>query len=209
MRRETRRDRTGWSASRRMFNLAAVLLVFSFLIFVCQLANFGALRAKANGSQSLPVSIRANSQADYSAEARPSSIPPIGENILQQIIWDLPATGAPQDRVATLQVALLSPVPTMTADHRLPATSTLWPTGTSENMTSIPPTVRMTFVAPTRLVLPTSTTAYTYPTYEAPASTAQATKRPTNNTPTPGVTQTFSPTATFLPTSTATAKPQA
>src|SRR5690349_24940384 len=112
MRRDTRQDLTGMNASRRMFNLAAVLLVFSFLIFVCQLADLGTIRAKANGSQSLPVSIRANSQADYSAEARPSSIPPIDKNILQQIIWDLPATGAPQDRMATLQVALLSPVPT-------------------------------------------------------------------------------------------------
>jgi hypothetical protein len=209
MRRETRSDQTRLNVSRRMFNVTTLLLVFSFIIFLCQLVNLGALRAKANGSQSLPVSIRASSQADYSAQAHPSSIPPIDENILRQLIWDIPATGVPQDRMATLRAALLSPVPTMTLDRRLAATATqtLLPTATKENVTSVAPTIRMTFVVPTRFVPPTSTITYTYPTYQPPASTStkqprQATKTPS---PTPTYTGTFTPTRTPTTTPTATA----
>ncbi len=207
MRRETAEDWTGLNASRRMFNLAAVLLLFSFLIFVCQLVSLSTLHAKANGLQSLLVSIRAGSQADYSSELHPSSIPPIDENILRQLIWDLPATGAPHDRMATLQVVLLSPVPTMTADHRLPGTSTPVATAASANVTSSPPAVRMTFAAPTRFVLPASTLAYNYPTYPSPVSISpKETRQPAKaRTPTPGVTMTSAPTLTLAPTSALTA----
>ncbi len=208
MRRETTKERIEFKASRRMFNLAAVLLVFSFVIFVCQLVNLGTFPAKATGSQSLPISIRANSRADYSSEPH-SSIPPIDENILRQLIWDLPATGAPQDRLATLQVALLSPVPTMTTDPRLPTSAAMVTTATSAKITPAAPILRMTYVVPTQHVFPTSTTAYTYPTYQppAPTSTRGPVQSTRTRTPTPGITPTNTSTTTGTPTASATITP--
>ena len=52
--------------ARRMTSVAAVLLVLSFLLFLCQLTNFSLFDVEASGMDSLPVSIRADSQADYS-----------------------------------------------------------------------------------------------------------------------------------------------
>ena len=83
--------------SRRVFNMAAILLLLSFLLFLCQLINFGVFKARASALDSMPVSIRAASQADYSRDMVALSIPPINENILRQIIMDIPATGSPQD----------------------------------------------------------------------------------------------------------------
>jgi hypothetical protein len=192
------------AASRRMFNMATVLLLLSFGFFLCQLVNFGSFHAEASGAGSLPVSIRATSQADYSAEARASSIPQIDENILQQIIMDLPGTGMPWDRMGTIQAVLLSPVPTMTADYRLPATDTPASTPTGIHPTSAVPTARITFVVPTRYIAATPTAYYSFPTSppSAPTST-RATKQPAK-TRTPTATQTPTTTATATTTLTAT-----
>ena len=206
------KQQTARAASRRMFNVAACLLVLSFGLFLTQLVNFGTFHAKANGADSLPVSIRATSQADYSGEPHASSIPPIDESILRQIIQDVPATGAARDRMATLQVALLSPVPTMTADYRLPATNTPLSTVTGTSPASAAPTARVTFVVPTRFIAPTSTTVYSYPTYAPPVPTStrppkQATRTRTpssTSTQTASATSTFTATASQTPTHTST-----
>src|SRR5688572_13317601 len=178
-------QQTARMASRRMVNVAGVLLLLSFGIFLCQLVNFGTFHAKADGAQSLPVSIRATSQADYSAEAHASSIPQIDENILRQIIWDVPGTGVPGDRMGTMQVALLSPVPTMTPRYHFPATATPVGTSTSVNPTSAVPTVRTTFVVPTRHIAPTPTALSSYPTSPPPAPTSTKPPKQATKTRTP------------------------
>ena len=193
-------QQTARTTSRRMFNVATVFLLLSFATFLCQLVNLGSFRAKANGAESLPVSIRATSQADYSAEARASPIPQIDENILQQIIMDLPGTGSPWDRMGTMQAVLLSPVPTMTADYRLPATDTPARTSTSISPTSALPTPRITFVVPTRYIAPTPTAYYSFPTDPPPAPTSIRPTRQPAKTHTPTSTVTRTPTST--PTST-------
>ena len=73
-------------ASLRMLRVAAVLLVLSFLLFLLQLVHLNSFNAKASGMDSLPVSIRAGSRADYSGEPHDFSVPVINENILNQII---------------------------------------------------------------------------------------------------------------------------
>ena len=140
--------------SRRAFNVAVFLLLLSFLLFLCQLINLGVFKAAASGSDSLPVSMRATSQADYSRDLHALTIPPISENLLRQIITDIPATGSPQDRMATLQVVLSSPVPTMTPDHRFTVTFT--PTRTIVPFPSRTPTSTPTLLktqAPTSVLI--------------------------------------------------------
>ncbi|MBI5352095.1 MAG: hypothetical protein HZB50_05610 [Chloroflexi bacterium] len=197
--------------SRRVFNIAAILLLLSFLLFLCQLINFGMFKAKASGLDSLPVSIRAASQADYSRDMYALSIPPINENILRQIIVDIPATGSPQDRMATLQVVLLSPVPTMTPDSRLPVTFT--PTRTIEPLPSRTPS-QLPSRTPSKTQMPTfsftPTESFTPTKTFTPTRTSTPTKTATNTrSPAPIPTLTFSPTVTLTATVTPTSAPTA
>jgi hypothetical protein len=169
--------------SRRVFNVAAILLLLSFLLFLCQLVYFAVLNSNASGLDSLPVSIRAASRADYSRDAHALSIPPINENILNQIITDIPATGSSQDRMATLQAALTLPVPTMTAGYPLPIT--VAPTTgqvITPNPTNAVPTSPIIPVTPVRTEAPTAVV----PTIVMPA-------------PTPGSQPTIQPPATKPP----------
>ena len=193
--------------THRMFNLAAILLVLATLLFLCQLINLGAFTAKANSADIFPISIRATSQADYSRDPQAENIPAISENILIQIITDVPATDDSIDRVGTLQASLLSPVPTMTFDSRFPTASptSLRPTSTPS---SLAPTVTLP-VTTTGTVkrLPTASATYYYPPYNAALSTATKTGKPTK-TPTPGPTliasRTLTPTANHIVTPSAT-----
>ena len=187
-----------------------MLVALSFLLFLCQLLNLNTFQAKANGSEldSLPVSIRANSQADYSADPR-TVIPPVSENILNQIIQDIPATGNPQDRMSTLQVAPSSPVPTMTPDARFPATTTPTlplPTSTGVTASSTSPVTMTSPVTATRYVSPTPTVTYAYWTNHSTQPTSTKTTRPATNTPVPSrtatSTRTLTPTVTASPTRT-------
>src|SRR5688572_25138379 len=93
------KQQTTEHTSRRMLRVAAALLIFSFLLFLVQLLNLNLFDVKASGMDSLPVSIRAGAQADYSGDPPDLAVPPISENILQQIINDIPATGSAQDRM--------------------------------------------------------------------------------------------------------------
>jgi hypothetical protein len=187
--------------SRRVFNVSAILLLLSFLLFLCQLINLGASTASASGLDSLPVSIRATSQADYSLDTQALPIPPISENILKQIITNIPGTGSPQDRIATLQIDLSLPVPSMTPVYRLPVTFTLTrtigplPTRTPSQTPNRTPSKTRT---PTSIFTPTITFTPTR------TLTPTRTFTPTRTlTPTPTSTRTptsiFTPTKTFTP----------
>lgn len=187
---------------QRTINVAVVLLLLSFLLFLCQLVNLNIFNVEASGYNSLPVSIRADSRADYSQDPR-TAIPPVSENILDQIIMDIPGTGSPQDRIGTMQAVLLSPVPTMTPDHRFAASSPTAPAPTSTR--TIPPSPTPSLIlSPAWTVTRTVPTAtYFYPPYYSPASTN--TPRPVKtSTPTPSPTFTSSPTPTFTSTGTPT-----
>jgi hypothetical protein len=164
---------------RRMLHVAGVLLAFSFILFLCQITNLGVFQANASGSNILPISIRADSQADYSADPHAFDVPPISESIFNQIITDIPGTGSPEQRMGTLQAALLSPVPTMT--------------GSAAPLPSVTPTPS---AAPS--LLPTQTiTASLVPTASATASPS----------PTPAPTKYAPPYSGVVPTSTKTRVP--
>src|SRR5688500_1545021 len=148
--------------SRRMLRVAAALLVFSFLLFLVQLLNLNISGVKASGMDSLPVSIRAGAQADYSGDPPDLVVPPISENILQQIIADISATGSAQDRMGPLQVALSSPVPTMTPDGRFPATVTATPTLPAPTVTHIDTATNAPVATVERYISPTLSATYVY-----------------------------------------------
>jgi hypothetical protein len=100
------------------------LLILMSILFFWQLINLDIFIPKAKRFDSLPISIRAGSVADYSKDLQSIVVPPINEAILNQIITEYPATGSAQDRIGTLKAVLLTPVPTMTQDRSLPATFT-------------------------------------------------------------------------------------
>ena len=190
--------------THRIFNLAAFLLVLAALLFLCQLINLGTFTAKANGADTLPISIRATSQADYSRDPQAENIPAISENILIQIITDIPATDESIDRVGTLQASLLSPVPTMTFDPRFPTASP-----TSFPSTNTPSTLAPTVTVPVTTTetvkqIPTATATYYSPLYNAALSTATKTGTPIK---TPTARPTFTATRTRTPTVTYTVTP--
>ena len=200
------------AGQRRWINIAILLLVLLFLVFFIQILNQGLFNGNNVGFASLPVSIRAGSTADYSQDSHNYSIPPISENILNQIITDFPATGSPQDRQGTLQAVLLTPVPTMTLEQRLPAALTPGfptpiPTRIAYSPTSpgfIPPLPTSTRFLP---LTPTITLTYWTPTLPVPSATitplpptitSTPLPPPSTSTPTPTITSTPRP----LPTST-------
>ncbi|HXQ37649.1 MAG TPA: hypothetical protein VN843_26795, partial [Anaerolineales bacterium] len=171
--------------SRRMIKVSGFLLILSFLLFLCQLINFGAFDAKASSVERLPVSIRAESQADYSQDPHAFDVPAISENILNQIIRDIPATGQPQERMGTLQAALSSPVPTMTPDYRFQPTPTPnlpLPTGTKiDTVTHTPLATATKYVSPT----PTITNTHVYVANNSLIETSTKTPSPATKTSMP------------------------
>jgi hypothetical protein len=188
--------RAGHDLQRRWINIAIVLLFLLFLLFLSQVTNLDPFNTKAIGFDSLPVSIRAGSEADYRQDPHNYIIPPISDKILNQIITEIPATGSPQDRMGTLQAVLLTPVPTMTRDRRLTATFTpslppLKPTFIAYSPTS----AAFTMLVPTatRDLSLTPTVTYTYWTSTLPEPTSTSTPQPATMTPTPTATSTNTP----------------
>lgn len=219
--------------SRRMLRVAVVLLVFSFVLFLCQLATLGVFQAKASSADTLPISIRAESLADYSKDAHEFEVPAISENIFIQIISDIPGTGSPEHRMGTLQAALLSPVPTMTGSAAPAASPTLRqpsPTAVLHSgtvTTSMVPTSRISpspSPTPTQTMYaelvyagsPTKTKTAAPIKTATPQATASSTStfmatltQTTTNTATltPSITNTLTPTSTATSTATSTNTP--
>lgn len=163
---------------RETLNLATILLLLALLLFILLLINFATFDESASG-RNLPVSIRATSRADYSRDPVYLSIPPISLNILNQLITDIPATGDPNDRLATLAVSLLSPVPTATLDPNVGGTSTAAP-GTSipQSTAILPPTLESPPTTNATSPPPVSTPVPQKPPTSAPPPTAKS--RPTH-----------------------------
>ena len=217
--------------SRRLDSVVILFLILSCLVILILSIFLYNDNAKATGLGRLPVSIRADSQADYHPDSTKDVFPQINKNILNQIITEIPATGSPQDRQGTLVAALLSPVPTITPDLRLvtsaPPTSTpteiptLTPSTTTGSFTpshtpypiqtftptvtrTYPPTLTRTFtITPKR----TSSPTYARTPTKTPTGTATFTRTPTGAftatyTPTPTKTRTDTPTLTRTPTGT-------
>lgn len=179
----------------RILNNRIILLFFLFLLFLIQVLDLISLSAQANGGNSLSVSIRAESQADYSHDWQTFNIPAISEQILNEIIQDLQGTGSAEDRMATLQSSLMSPVPTMTQSSQQnvqPTPTLVFPTSTS---VSISPTPDASVAPPaTATLYPTST-----PTF-VPANTNTPYDPPPSPTPVPQKTKKPHPTQRPKPT---------
>ncbi len=97
------RNQKGEETSHLYIYIPIFLLILTFLLFFSQLINLDIFIPKAKKFDSLPISIRAGSVADYSKDLHSIVIPPINEAILDQIITEFPATGSAQDRMGTLQ----------------------------------------------------------------------------------------------------------
>lgn len=217
--------------TRRMFILAMVLLLFAFIIFMCQLVNLGVSSTKAGELEAFSVSIRATNQADYSRDPIQKRIPGINEGIIYQLITDVPATNPSLDRVGTLNASLLAQVPTMTPDrNQLTEPAKLSSPTAFQNlitattihtaMATKPERIQPTAVIPPTVPLATlaipSTTprpVYTPPPYITPYPTLSPTATKKNKptvtatlirTQTPTKTKTPSPTHTLTLTSTPT-----
>ena len=165
---------------RRVLYFILTLLVLLMLFFI-QLLDFGSKDASEGGQNSLPISIRASSQADYSQGTSTLVVPPVNENIFQQIIMDLQGTGSPEERASTLEVSLSMPVPTMTLNPLIP-TSTLPPSTPTVAASATPQASITSQVTGTVQIqaTPTSTIVYATPSPSASALTpvTQPTKKP-------------------------------
>ena len=187
---------------RRLYPVITFFLILAFLYFLYQIVRPMILNIYAGGVESLPVSIRAGSGADYSQDPHRPVIPAINEKILNQIITDFPATGSPEDRIATFQVFLLTPVSTMTPDQypagsltpslllpTTPARIAVSPAATGFTLPAPTATLLNATASPTDLFLISPTSSLT-PTYASP----------TARTPTFSYTSTPQPTISFVPT---------
>lgn len=133
--------------TRRLISILILLIFLSGLLCFCLFINLDKFRQNTNEFESLSIPTHGGSVADYGQDPNNNVIPPISVNIIHQIITEFPATGSPLDRIGTLQAVLLTPVPTMTPDSRLPVTFT----------PNITPTPRTTA---TEIFSPSPTTLY-------------------------------------------------
>jgi len=183
---------------RRLIIFAVLLLFFLYLMVSIGLIYLKNKNAEASGIGKLPVSIRASSVADYSQDPTNVVFPHISKNILHQIITEIPGTGNPQDRLGTLEPALLTPVPSMTPEHDSatpvapPFTPTLTPIHTAALTTT-----------QTATLTPTNTPTLT-PIHTATLTTTQTSTLTRTNTPTLTPTGVASETASATPTYTST-----
>jgi hypothetical protein len=174
----------GQDVQRRWMNTAIVLLV---ILILSQIINTDIFNAKAFEFENLPVSIKSGSEADYSQDPYNHHIPPISEKILNQIITDFPATGSPQDRMATLQVVLSTPVPTMKPGR-------LWPANFTPTQQLSHPTIvagkststlaKTPFITATRNLPSSPTVVFIYSTSTLSVSPPAAIQLPPTVTPT-------------------------
>jgi len=189
----------GW---QRILNKRIILPSLLLLIFLIQFLDLVSLNAKANGANNLTVSIRAESQADYSNDLQSIYVPAISEHILNEIIRDSQGTGSAEERMATMQSSLLSPVPTMTAgsQHNLQPTPT--PVSVFPTSVSVSPTVVTVSLTPgVSATAPATAISYatTMPTF-IPASTSTPSNPPPASTPVPQKTKKPHPTQKPKPT---------
>lgn len=172
------RDRPG-----RIIKIGLVLLIFLLPFLISQILYQNTFKAKTGGFDSLPVSLKAGSMADYGQDPDGQSVPPISEKIIDQMITEFPATGSPQERISTLQANLSTAVPTMTAvgsqpttvNPGLPTPTFTFPTATL----NIPPTPTAvaSVILPTFTSTPLPIPATVTPTLQpAPTNTVPAPK---------------------------------
>jgi hypothetical protein len=160
----------------------------------------------------IPVNIHSILEADYSADFRASLIQPVNMRVISEALQDeyyaphsdpyaTQKMGAPE-RYATLEIALKTPVPTVTPFPGQ-ATATPTPTPTATQAAATPTRTRT--ATPTRTVTvtasPTPTGAYLYPT-QPPQPTNTRRPHQTSNpqpTSTPTTRPPARPTATPVP----------
>lgn len=172
------------SGQKRSALIVLLLMLVLIVLFFVQLLGFVPSDEQDKGWSRLPISIRAGSQADYSRDADRLSVQPISNNIFEQIIQDLQGAGSLDERMATLQVSLSMPVPTMTLNPQMP-TSTISPlltiTSSSVFGTTTPQATASLSVTNTVPVsTPTSTpvSVAASPTQQVPGSVPNPTKKP-------------------------------
>lgn len=159
-----------------------LLVVILLVLFFVQLLDFESSDHRDTRWATLPVSIRAGSQADYSRDSDAFVVPPIYESIFEQIIRDMQGTGDPEDRMSTLQVSLSMPVPTMTLNPQM-STPTWSPfTPISSNVGTTTPQATASPQISDTLVASTTTGTFTYgsptPSGPTPTSVPPPTKKP-------------------------------
>lgn len=154
----------------------------------------------------LPLTLRADLRADYSAEQRVAAIPAVSLSLIRQAVQDRQPSGSPADALRLLEAPV--PTPTPAGPYRAP---TLPPSSTLP--TQVPaqpsPTPTPSLLPATPTLASTATASPTPSTTldDRPTRTPKPTKTP-KATHTPLPTQTPLPTATLaLPTPTAPAYP--
>ncbi|NWG07370.1 MAG: hypothetical protein HXY35_11875 [Chloroflexi bacterium] len=161
--------------------ISAAILILLVLLF-CQILALISGGASNSGQDHLPLSIRATSRADYGPGTGTFVVPPVKEDILLQIITDLQGTGDPKNRIATLEVNLSTPVPTMTLDSKAPtstvppATPTILPSATPQ--ATVTPTVQPTLTSTIIYVTPSPTSSISTPIAQ-PTAQPKPTRKPT------------------------------
>ena len=179
--------------SRRRKVLVWLLAAIAAL-FICQVISMGAPLAKAKAIKTLPASIRAQSAADYGADAKTGGVPQVNESIFIDLIMDVPATLQAGDRLGTLEARLQTPVPTMTSNG-------------SKTPTPLPTRIPPIIETPTRTATPIQTTTFTAGPSPSVTGTPTFTSTPSVSrtyTITPSRTPTFTATATSTPSRTST-----
>ena len=156
------------------FILMLILLVLLFVQFL----DFVLSNTFDKGRTNLPVSIRANSQADYSQGSGGLNVPPVNENIFQQIIDDLQGKGDPEERVSALQASLSMPVPTMTLNPLIPTSTLPPPTNGVVGSTTPQATSSLQVTATNMTSTPTSTLVNATPSAPTSTPVPAATKKP-------------------------------
>lgn len=127
--------------SPRYLKVSVVLLIVSILLLFVQLVLWIFSTPAEQSGEQLPISIRSSSQADYERDLNDFFIAPVSLDILNQIITDMPATGAPQDRIATMQAGLSTLIVTSTPSAQFHGTSTPASPATSTTRVTPTPTV--------------------------------------------------------------------
>jgi hypothetical protein len=196
----SRRSGPGWWIETYGSRFAAVLLLFLALLLAGVLANgFNRLASRPAEGQ-LPAAVLATGTANYGAEDRPLLLPPVGSGILASILEDADKdAGNLPARLASLEAALQTPVPTATLSIRFARNPSPTPTPTP-----IPPTPTFTNT-PTPTRTPTVTITLTPTRTNTPLPTRTRTLVPTlTSTRTVTPTRTNTPTITLTPTVTST-----
>jgi len=160
--------RTQW----HRLNTALVIVIISISFFVRPFAG-----ANTTQENSLPISIRAASQADYSHDTQTYLIPPINETILDQIIADGSAVPGTQDQIVTVEAHPSSATPALTIYTPSPTPT---PTSLLQKPTNTV-TIASTFTSSTPIAttpITTATPQATLPATSLPSSTPVNTSQP-------------------------------